>query len=809
MPTLKDLKCSIELSESQRALQEFGTTYGDGCVETFVPVPSKPQAFSIHLTSDKFIAPGISMYVFVDGVYQCNRNRQDLKLRKSSDSRSVVDFRVRQKEEKQKDGSMIAREWKFEKLNTTSADEAPDACSPNFLDNIGCIEVLILRCAGPRNAKTISAMSLDGSGDIPPPPFGFDGQPRTPNIRSVYDDRVPFFGGGSNNHGPPPPISSYRSPYAETVRSHETLHRGHRNRHILNNNKISPFAGSGQHRTHSRFSEPISPGARPPPSIPSEAFQYGSGPIPPGPMMGSERSFYHNRPTTAVAANAPGVDPAWLSEMLTTAVKRGVEEARRVEPAASETQEQHVMNVKTSSQPPGAWPQSPYAPDAPQTVQFPDAGGGYHDTEEYGGATWGSPEGEWSNSQAKEKSKAHVSWDTESKWESQTNAGGWNGVEETASDTWDSDKTLEARKPDIRRAGKWNTSRAPTIRSRFDERASSPLTTRTRQSHRSSEGHRSRRTRSKSHPRSSRRDEKYSSSSKDCDGWNRVEASSGSLASSELTDEREQRPRSRSHTHNSRNRSQSRRRSHRTQSAHGEERRPSRYDRGGGSETTSKRRNSMSMASGISPSVMQAPLPTQQSAYQPQFQARSVNYAEPTATIPKTHLGWVPAPSETYHKPSFAASNALPGHFSVNGEALDHRGSSTSWDNSKEKKWGKEKTAKSMNSQYDGIPAARDSWGSGNDHQQPGWDAEGDNGWEGKTTGDDLKNGWQVTEKGNKPKGAWGVTEEQQTGWATDENGWEAKDLENADKKVPGGWDAGFSGTSAQYPPMGHHHLLP
>jgi hypothetical protein len=121
MPTLKDLTCAIELSESQRKLQEFGTTYGDGFVETFVPVPSKPQSFSIHLTSDRFIAPGISMYVFVDGEYQCNRNRQDLKLKKGSDRHSVVDFRVRQKEEKQKDGSMIARPWKFEKLDTSES----------------------------------------------------------------------------------------------------------------------------------------------------------------------------------------------------------------------------------------------------------------------------------------------------------------------------------------------------------------------------------------------------------------------------------------------------------------------------------------------------------------------------------------------------------------------------------------------------------------------------------------------------------------------------------------------------------------
>lgn len=118
MPILKDLTCSIELPESQKALKEFGTVYGDGFVETFVPVPSTAQSFSVHLSSNKFIAPGIAMYVFIDGVYQCNRNRQDLKLRKAPDTCSVVDFRVRQKEEKQLDGSMIAREWKFEKLNS-------------------------------------------------------------------------------------------------------------------------------------------------------------------------------------------------------------------------------------------------------------------------------------------------------------------------------------------------------------------------------------------------------------------------------------------------------------------------------------------------------------------------------------------------------------------------------------------------------------------------------------------------------------------------------------------------------------------
>lgn len=123
MPVLKDLVCSIELSEGKHTLSEYGTTYSDGCVETFVPVPHKPQSFSVHLKSDRFIAPGLAMYIFIDGVYQCNRNRQDLKLRKGSDSRSVVDFRVRQKEEKQKDGLMIAREWRFEKMNSKCSIE--------------------------------------------------------------------------------------------------------------------------------------------------------------------------------------------------------------------------------------------------------------------------------------------------------------------------------------------------------------------------------------------------------------------------------------------------------------------------------------------------------------------------------------------------------------------------------------------------------------------------------------------------------------------------------------------------------------
>lgn len=121
MPSLKDLHCTIELpggiTSRPPRLREFNTTYGDGCVETFVAVPDRPQGFAIRLSSSKFIAPGLAMYVFIDGVYQCNRNRQNLKLRKPLDRKPLVEFVVRQKEERVEGGGMVARDWRFEEMD--------------------------------------------------------------------------------------------------------------------------------------------------------------------------------------------------------------------------------------------------------------------------------------------------------------------------------------------------------------------------------------------------------------------------------------------------------------------------------------------------------------------------------------------------------------------------------------------------------------------------------------------------------------------------------------------------------------------
>ncbi|KAI4946698.1 hypothetical protein J4E91_006869 [Alternaria rosae] len=446
MPSLKDLNCAIELSGSQQALREFGTIYGDGFVETFIPVPSKPQSFSIHLTSNKFIAPGVAIFVYVDGVYQCNRNRQDLKLRKPSGSRSLVDFRVRQKEEGQRDGSMIAREWAFDKLNIASADNAPNLCSPNILDNLGCIEVVVLRCAGTRNVKSASTMNFDGAGDFPDHRFGVDDSSSPSNEKSMYDDRGPFFNNFGNRHGPPPPIPSHRSPYVETLRSPQgSTSRAHRT--AYNPQELFPPAAIVNHsRPHSRYSEPISPGARRTNDLPPSGFQYGSGPIP------RDDEPYNTHPPHVGAAKPPAVDPMWLNKLLTTAVKQGVQESRRMD-TQSEGQARYKethSDAKSASRPPGAWPESPFnAPILPhQHTEQPAFSS--HDHQSEHGSNWAKVQPGWGDRPPRSRAGTRVTWNAEPAVETDSSSvGGWNAREETPSDarntgdTWPTDKAAE------------------------------------------------------------------------------------------------------------------------------------------------------------------------------------------------------------------------------------------------------------------------------------------------------------------------------------------------------------------------------
>lgn len=147
MPSLKQLTCTIELGSSHTRVPEYGKDYGDGHVTSYIAVPSEEVNFSVHLTSQGYIAPGLSMFVYMDGQYQCNRNRRGLQVpgKGVKDEQVEVDLRVRQKESKQADGSFLGRDWTFHSLSLVSADKVEET-NGVFLDNLGTIEVIVLRC---------------------------------------------------------------------------------------------------------------------------------------------------------------------------------------------------------------------------------------------------------------------------------------------------------------------------------------------------------------------------------------------------------------------------------------------------------------------------------------------------------------------------------------------------------------------------------------------------------------------------------------------------------------------------------------
>ena len=120
MPKLKQITCSIEIGHSRTRLTEYGARYSDGSVESFIAVPETQVPFCIRVQSNGYIAPGLAAFVFMDGQYQCNRNK--LKLNIPTDNMPTnqyeVDFCLRQKEEKTASGTFVGRDWSFAQLDT-------------------------------------------------------------------------------------------------------------------------------------------------------------------------------------------------------------------------------------------------------------------------------------------------------------------------------------------------------------------------------------------------------------------------------------------------------------------------------------------------------------------------------------------------------------------------------------------------------------------------------------------------------------------------------------------------------------------
>ncbi|OJD14495.1 hypothetical protein ACJ73_09077 [Blastomyces percursus] len=186
MPILKQLFCQIEWAGSNVPFKEYGITYGDGFVECYIANPNSSTPFSINLRSSGYIAPGLAMFVFIDGVYQCNRNRDDLRpmsgspetIRKFRD----VSFRVRQREEQLPDGSWIGRPWRFERFQLVKFSGNNDDIAKHF-ERLGTIQIVVLRCAA--HPKTNLARDDDISDGAQTPESGM-----APGSRDEDDDSV-------------------------------------------------------------------------------------------------------------------------------------------------------------------------------------------------------------------------------------------------------------------------------------------------------------------------------------------------------------------------------------------------------------------------------------------------------------------------------------------------------------------------------------------------------------------------------------------------------------------------------------------
>ena len=120
MPKLGQLTCNIEWGRTGIPFKEYAVEYDDGQVACLIAIPPTSTPFTVHLKSEGFIAPGLAMFVFVDGVCVFNRNKVDLVNLAATNAHDLsshqmeIDFKAHQKEERVPGDMWAARAWRFE-----------------------------------------------------------------------------------------------------------------------------------------------------------------------------------------------------------------------------------------------------------------------------------------------------------------------------------------------------------------------------------------------------------------------------------------------------------------------------------------------------------------------------------------------------------------------------------------------------------------------------------------------------------------------------------------------------------------------
>jgi hypothetical protein len=350
-------------------------------------------------------------------------------------------------------------------------------CSPDILDNIGCIEVVVLRCAGPRTSASSeqtlpSAFSMDGTGDAPEHAFGIDGQAREWDTKPPPDHAELYSAGmkhGLRSQRPSRPSSFY----AKTAQSYPASTAAGNLHSQLNDRDDSP---SIIERLHTK--KAMSPGFTVKKRMSPVGFKYGSGPVPHVPKAESEAELFHYRTPGSIITDAPIVDPKWLEKFVSKAVERKLGEKvvkKKSSRVHKPPQSNEEPRPEVSRPPPGAWPISPFGPleKSPNLVEITSFG---HQPEpskartsvsiQNGGPSWGDSNAQWGQQPAK-TNIAHVQWANAV----EAGAPSWTSAQNETSDSWETSSwgtkagnpSFQRRKSKLKSRSRWSDPNTPNV----------------------------------------------------------------------------------------------------------------------------------------------------------------------------------------------------------------------------------------------------------------------------------------------------------------------------------------------------------
>lgn len=222
-----------------------------------------------------------------------------------------------------------------------SAEDAPNTCSSNIVDNIGCIEVIVVRC---KSARIPFNMGYDGPSDDQPPEYS------RRSTGSRFDDRdlwrtIDPRGYGmqyDNNHNP-----HSRSTAANAFGGYPVMPPGWPHRPSAHDTRAlperhAPAAHSQPLYSHNGTIPPVTfmngwPRSSPqqnrttPPGPAQHVTSPGLGRSSGSPASPSAARRFGDQTPSEVSVEVPTADPNWLQEVVKKAYQRGVREARQME----------------------------------------------------------------------------------------------------------------------------------------------------------------------------------------------------------------------------------------------------------------------------------------------------------------------------------------------------------------------------------------------------------------------------------------------------------------------------------------------